>query len=89
MKPIRIFRHINCSTPGYLCAFLESADVPFEFTCIGEGTQVPDSLDDVSGLMFVGGPGDVNSLVAWMRQEEALIRQAAEHRAEMQQQKKS
>jgi len=79
MKPIRIFRHINCSTPGYLCAFLESADVPFEIACIGEGTQVPDSLDDVSGLVFMGGPGDVNSPVAWMRQEETLIRQAAEY----------
>jgi len=79
MKPIRIFRHIHCSTPGYLCAFLENQGVPFEIACIGEGTQVPDSLDDISGLIFMGGPGDVNSPVDWMRQEEALIQQAAEY----------
>jgi hypothetical protein len=47
MKPIRIFRHIHCSTPGYLCAFLENQGIPFEIACIGEGAQVPDSLDDV------------------------------------------
>jgi len=79
MKPIRIFRHIHCSTPGYLCAFLEERNIPFEIACIGEGAQVPDSLDDVSGLIFMGGPGDVNSPLDWMRQEEALIRQAAEY----------
>jgi GMP synthase (glutamine-hydrolysing) len=79
MKPVRLFRHIHCSTPGYLCAFLENQGVPFEIACIGEGAQVPDSLDDVSGLIFMGGPGDVNSPVGWMRQEEALIRQAAEY----------
>jgi len=79
MKPIRIFRHINCSTPGYLCAFLSGRDVPFEVACIGEGTTVPDSLNDVSGLIFMGGPGDVNSPLAWMREEEALIRRAADH----------
>lgn len=53
--------------------------MPFEVACIGEGAVVPDSLDDVSGLIFMGGPGDVNSPVDWMRQEEALIRQAAEY----------
>jgi GMP synthase-like glutamine amidotransferase len=79
MKPVRLFRHINCSSPGYLCTFLEAQGVPFEVACIGEGVQVPESLDDVSGLIFMGGPGDVNSPIGWMRQEEALIRQAAEH----------
>jgi GMP synthase-like glutamine amidotransferase len=77
MKPIRLFRHINCSSPGYLGRFLESHDIPFEITCIGESTPVPDSLDDISGLVIMGGPGDVNSPVGWMRQEEALIRRAA------------
>lgn len=79
MKPIRLFRHINCASPGYLDEFLSRNGVPFEVACIGENMQVPDSLDDVSGLIFMGGPGDVNSPLRWMRQEEALIRQAAEH----------
>jgi GMP synthase-like glutamine amidotransferase len=79
MKPIRLFRHINCASPGYLDQFLTDHDVPFEVACIGENIPVPGSLDDVSGLIFMGGPGDVNSPLTWMRQEEALIRQAAEH----------
>ena len=79
MKPVRLFRHINCSSPGYLGEFLDNCGVPFEITCIGEGMQVPDSLEDVSGLVFMGGPGDVNSSPAWMRQETALIRRTAEH----------
>ena len=39
---------------------------------------MPDSLDDISGLVIMGGPGDVNSPVSWMRQEETLIQRAAE-----------
>ena len=40
---------------------------------------MPDSLHDVSGLVFMGGPGDVNSPVVWMREEQAMIQKAAEH----------
>lgn len=79
MKPIRLFRHVNCSIPGYLCSFLEERQIPFEIACIGEGAQVPDSLHDVSGLIFMGGPGDVNSPVEWMHQEQDMIRKAAAH----------
>jgi GMP synthase-like glutamine amidotransferase len=79
MKPVRLFRHANCRIPGYLCSFLENRGIPFEIACIGEGTHVPDSLNDVSGLVFMGGPGDVNSPVAWMREEQATIQKAAKH----------
>jgi len=54
MKPVRLFRHMNCSIPGYLCKYLEDHDVPFEISCIGEGEQVPDSLDDISGTPMLG-----------------------------------
>lgn len=40
---------------------------------------MPDSLDDVSGLVFMGGPGDVNSPVPWMQEEQATIQKAAKH----------
>jgi len=79
MKPVRLFRHVNCNAQDYLGEFLETRSIPFEIACIGEGMQVPNSLDDVSGLVFMGGPGDVNSPLQWLRQEEALIRQAAAH----------
>jgi GMP synthase-like glutamine amidotransferase len=77
MKPIRLFRHINCSAPGYLGQFLENNGIPFEIACIDNNTQVPDTLDDISGLVIMGGPGDVNSPLVWMRQEELLIQRAA------------
>jgi len=77
MKPVRLFRHINCSIPGYLCKYLEDHGVPFEIACVGDGMPVPDSLDDISGLVFMGGPGDVNSPVVWMQEEQAMIRKAA------------
>jgi len=79
MKPVRLFRHVNCTIPGYLCGFLEERGIPFEIACVGEGTTVPDSLHDVSGLVFMGGPGDVNSPVAWMREERSMIQKAAAH----------
>jgi hypothetical protein len=34
-KPVRPFRHINCSSPGYQGEFLENRGVPFEIACIG------------------------------------------------------
>lgn len=79
MKPVRLFRHIRCATPGYLCKFLEANGVPFEIACVGEGVHVPDSLEDVSGLVFMGGPGDVNSPIDWMYEEQAMIQKAAAH----------
>ena len=84
MKPIRIFRHTNCGTHGYLCEFLTKRNIPFDVTCVAgddptESSRLPASLDDVSGLIFMGGPGDVNSAVTWMQQEIALIKQAAQH----------
>ncbi len=78
MKPVRLLRHINCGSPGYLGQFLENRGVPFEIVCVGDATPVPESLDDISGLVIMGGPGDVNSPVGWMRQEEALVQRAAE-----------
>ena len=79
MKPVRLFRHINCGIPGYLCRFLEDSGVPFEIACVGEGVHVPDSLEDISGLVFMGGPGDVNSPVTWMFEEQAMIQRASAH----------
>ena len=35
MKPVRLFRHVNCSIPGYLCKFLEDRGIAFEIACIG------------------------------------------------------
>ncbi|MCW8935475.1 MAG: type 1 glutamine amidotransferase [Gammaproteobacteria bacterium] len=76
MKPLRIFRHVMCEPPGYLCTYLQRHDIDFEVICLDEGLPVPTDLNNVSGLIFMGGAGSVNEPKDWITQELALIRQA-------------
>ena len=78
MKPVRIFRHIACETPGYLGELLERRGCPYEVVCVDQGVEVPRDLDGVAGLVFMGGPGNVNEPPEWMLEELALIRAAAD-----------
>jgi GMP synthase-like glutamine amidotransferase len=78
MKSVRIFRHMACEPPGYLGTVLEKRGCPFEVVCVDEGRAVPGQLDEVAGLVFMGGPGNVNEPTAWMLQELDLIRHAAD-----------
>ena len=77
MKPIRIFRHVASEGPGYLATYLASHNLPYELVCIDAGEAVPEQLDDVSGLVFMGGPMSVNDELPWIEQELKLIRRAA------------
>lgn len=76
MKSLRIFRHVVCEPPAYLCTFLQRRGLPFEIVCLDEGLTVPEGLDDVAGLVFMGGPGSVNDPRGWITHELELIRQA-------------
>jgi len=76
MKPLRIFHHQVCEPPAYLCSYLECRGLPFEVVCIHEKQSVSDTLDDISGLIFMGGQGSVNDDKDWITRELALIRQA-------------
>ena len=78
MKPIRFFRHVACEPPGYFGTFLEEHGYAYEVTCLDEGIAVPRDLDEVAGLVFMGGPGNVNEPTGWMAQELDLIRDAAD-----------
>lgn len=78
MKPLRVFRHVACEPPGYLGTFLEARGYAYEVVCVDEGSGVPHDLDRVSGLVFMGGPGDVNTPTRWITEELALIRRAAD-----------
>lgn len=77
MKPIRIFRHEDWIQPGRLTEYLASRDVPWDLVCIDRGDQVPQRVDDVSGLVFLGGTMSVNDGHAWLVEEMRLIRMAA------------
>jgi GMP synthase-like glutamine amidotransferase len=78
MNPVRIFRHVACESPGYLGELLQRRGCPFEVICLDQGIDVPRDLDGVGGLVFMGGPGNVNEPTGWMLQELALIRAAAD-----------
>ena len=77
MKPIRIFRHIDCEGPGYLAEVLDRRAVPYEIIAIDMDAPVPASLDNVSALVFMGGPMSANDTLPWIGEELALIRRAA------------
>lgn len=76
MKPVRIFTHIACEPPGYLAVLLDRLRYPYEQVCLYDGATVPLDLDSVSGLVFMGGPGNVNQPTGWMNQEIELIQKA-------------
>ncbi len=76
MRPLTIFRHIACEGPGYLADVLERHAVPWRLVRVDEGEGVPDTLNDSSGLVFMGGPMSVNDPLPWIEQEMRLIRMA-------------
>jgi len=78
MKPVRIFRHIACEGPGYFAVVLENYNIPFELVRIDAGEILPTQIDDVSALVFMGGPMSVNDDIEWIPQELALIRKAVD-----------
>jgi len=76
MKPIRIFSHVACESPGYLATFLQREGYPFEVVCLDEGVAIPEDLDEVAALISLGGPGDVNEPTDWMKGELNIIARA-------------
>lgn len=76
MKPILIFRHIECEGPGYFAQVLERHKLPYRIVAIDQGKTVPASLKDASALVFMGGPMSVNDLDQWIQDELKLIRAA-------------
>jgi len=78
MKPVRIFVHITCEGPGYFATLLENYNIPFELVRIDAGEIPPAQIDDVSALVFMGGPMSVNDDIEWIPQELKLIQKAVD-----------
>ena len=76
MKPVIIFRHIECEGPGYLAEVLDRRGIPWKMIAIDRDESVPASLPDCSGLVFMGGPMSVNDDLPWIEAELDLIRAA-------------
>lgn len=76
MRPLTIFRHIAGEGPGYLAEVLERHAIPWRLVRVDEGDTLPETLDDCSGLVFMGGSMSVNDPLPWIEQELKLIRMA-------------
>lgn len=78
MAEILIFRHVANEGPGYLADFLEHRHISYRMIAIDADDAVPDSIEGIAGLVFMGGPMSVNDDLPWIEQEIKLIRQALE-----------
>ncbi len=76
MKPIRIFRHLACEGPGILLDLIQQQQIPYDLITIDSGMAIPPQVDDVCGLIFMGGPMSVNDPLPWIDDELTLIRLA-------------
>lgn len=83
MKPIRIFRHEDWIQPGRVSEYLDARGIAWELVAVDRGDPVPQQLDDISALVFLGGTMSVNDGLPWAEQEMALIRRAGERNLPM------
>ena len=77
MKPIRIFRHQDWIQPGRLTEYLDARGVPWELVAVDRGEFIPQRIDDVAGLAFLGGTMSVNDDHPWLDEEMRLVRLGA------------
>lgn len=78
MKPVVVFRHAQCEGAGYLGAFLDDHDIAWQQVRIDLGEAIPTSVDEYSGLVFMGGPMSVNDDLPWISLATTLIQQAVD-----------
>ncbi|MCI0504967.1 MAG: type 1 glutamine amidotransferase [Gammaproteobacteria bacterium] len=83
MKPIAIFRHLECEGPGYFADFLDQQRIPHILIRIDQGDPVPGSAGEFSALVFMGGPMSVNDDLPWIAEELSLIQRAVERELPM------
>ncbi|MEJ2360019.1 MAG: type 1 glutamine amidotransferase [Gammaproteobacteria bacterium] len=76
MNSIRIFRHIDCEGPAFLQTLLQEKQIPFELVRIDEFDAIDPQLDNIGGLIFMGGSMSVNDPLDWITAELELIRKA-------------
>ncbi|MDD5559427.1 type 1 glutamine amidotransferase [Candidatus Methylomirabilis sp.] len=78
MKPLLVFQHIGCETPGIFLDVLQAQKRPVETVRLYDGDQVPSDLSPYSGLLVMGGPMSVNDEAdfPWLRTEDRLLKEA-------------
>ncbi len=79
MNPVSILRFSPIEGPGYLGDFLSRQGILWRQINIDGGEAVPAGLNNLSGLVLMGGPMSVNDDLPWIPHVLGLIRQAVEH----------
>ena len=75
MLPILIICHARCEPPGYLCIYFDKHQVPYKKIHIDDQPLSTIRLEDISGLILMGGPHSVNDDHPWISEELKLIQQ--------------
>jgi GMP synthase-like glutamine amidotransferase len=76
MSEVVVFRHAAHEGPGYFAEFLDGKGIRHRLVRIDCDDPIPQSLDGVAGLVFMGGPMSVNDPLPWIPKVTALIQQA-------------
>ena len=78
MKPVLVFQHIWCETPGIFLDLFREQKCPVETVKLYEGEQPPDDLSRFSGLLVMGGPMSVNNEAdyPWLKAEDRILKEA-------------
>lgn len=76
MKPVVVFRHVQCEGACYLGVFLNQHAIPWCEVRIDLGEKMPTSVKDYSGLVFMDGTMSVNDDLPWILQGTKLILKA-------------
>lgn len=75
-KEILIFRYFPTEGPGYFAEFLDRHAIRHRTIKVDQGEPIPESIADMPGLVFMGGPMSVNDRLPWIPKLLRLIRQA-------------
>jgi len=78
MKPVLVFQHIGCETPGIFLELLREQSLPVETVKLFEGDRPPEDLSRFSGLLVMGGPMSVNDEAdyPWLKAEDRILKEA-------------
>lgn len=78
MKPVLVFQHIGCETPGIFLELLREQSLPVETVKLFEGERPPEDLSRFSRLLVMGGPMSVNDEAdyPWLKAEDRILKEA-------------
>lgn len=78
MKPVLILQHMAADSPGYLGTWLKRQGIPATVMNAAAGESFPSSIEPFAALAILGGAMSANDDLPFLRQAEALIRQAVD-----------